>query len=323
MSIFKSSEKPDDWRAAALEFTRVLKETDVEKACSKATEHESEREAEKERSAAIAPIREIISTMGNSNWTDYRKYYTYGMADTGDMIFLNQQGLVGLTSIFYAKAIFGKPEDLCEIETVFKATGNAVNYNAALDLAVLPRKLVDGFFSTSNLDTTEQLLKMGASPGSNSELFQKLVTGGHLPAAHLLAKYGAGTSLNTENWMNWAASQGNPKYYRDFRDVHWAWGRFTAVDAQTLAETKPLPGKDTLKVLFNFSARRVLETYEVAGSKHVNQQSFTFAEYDAEALEAARAKLMELGGKPSEIRPELPGKPPLAKPANGGLTAQK
>lgn len=323
MSLYKASDKPDDWQAAALEFARILKETDLEKARRKGIDAESERLAEKDRAEAIAPVREILGAMGSSNWSDHRRLYTYGMANTDGLILMMERGLIGHGNVFHAKAVFGTPEDLLKIEAATKATGNSINYNSALDYAVLPRKLTEGFFSASNLETGEQLLKMGASPTSNNELFQKLVVGGHMPAAHLLAKYGAGMGMNTEYWINWATAQSNPKYYRDFRDVHWAWGRFTAVDEQTLAESKQLPGKDTLKILFNFSSRRVSETYEVAGTKHVNQQNFSFAEYDSEALEAAREKLIALGGKPAEIRPELKGKPPLTKPSTAGLTAQK
>lgn len=323
MSLYKASDKPDDWQAAALEFARVLKETDLEKARYKGTDAESERLAEKGRAEAIAPVREILGAMGSSNWSDHRRLYTYGMADTDGLILMMERGLIGHGNIFQAKAIFGTAEDLLKIEVAAKASGNNLNYNNALDFATLPRKLTEGFFSSTNLETAEQLLKMGAAPVTNSELFQKLVVGGHLPAAHLLAKYSAGMGLNTEYWMNWAVAQGHPKHYRDFRDLHWAWGRFTAVDEQTLSENKQLPGKDTLKILFHFASRRVSETYETAGGKHVNQQNFTFNEYDPEALEAAREKLIALGGKPAEIRPGLPGKPALVKPANSGLTAQK
>ncbi|HYD17242.1 MAG TPA: hypothetical protein VEF76_02030 [Patescibacteria group bacterium] len=74
---------------------------------------------------------------------------------------------------------------------------------------------------------------------------------------------------------------------------------YSKSDAQTLVEKKDLGDGDTLKIIFNFEARRVSEA--VLGPSGVAMESHKFENYDPAALGAAFNALQQLGGSPRPL----------------------
>jgi hypothetical protein len=96
-------------------------------------------------------------------------------------------------------------------------------------------------------------------------------------------------------------------------------GKYSKLDAQTLQETKPLGGKATLRLLFNFETQRVTEIYKNSTDKTVAITSNGFDGYSAESLEKAFNKLTAMGGKPSALPENLPSAlHKMPKPGLGG-----
>lgn len=75
---------------------------------------------------------------------------------------------------------------------------------------------------------------------------------------------------------------------------------YTPIDAETIMETKYIPAADfnftKICTIFNFQSRRVVENPAAT-----QERAIPFSEYDQQALEDMRDKLIGLGGKPREI----------------------
>jgi hypothetical protein len=319
--LVKPSNDPERWKACADELNNSLLSLDMDAAQRKASAALPEKDAEAERMVAFAEVKKAINLAQVSNWPAVRMHYTLGRLDTKRALLCCERKILDWQSLLNAKAAFGTGRD---VETVFeqaRLAGVALDLAMPLRHAAKPVLLVAGLRHEGNADTVDRLLRMGADPATdNGGVFQTAVLEGRADIGRIIARHGQQGLLDTAAWMNWARQNRKVKALPDFRDIWWEYGRYQALDHETLVETKPMPDNTgNLRILFNFAARRVEEIHEFTNPKQNLVTSFSFDDYGQSALEAARDKLIELGGRPSDIGQTLRGKGAIARPAALGL----
>lgn len=319
--LYRASSDPDTWRLFADAVNQEFALIDMDAARRTATEFLSEKDAETERNKAIEPARAIIQQINYQQWGGYRMHYTLGQLDTDMLVLLAERRHIGWQDIFNAKAAFGTPDDLEKIRTQALKFGTTFNPNNSLSTAARPMQLVSGMRFEGNAATTEYLFKLGADPAydNNGALFNQVVDAGRADIGHIFARYGQNGILNVEAWANSARTNRKFKLYEDLRRIQWNIGRYHVIDNNTLLETKPLPDNaGSLKVLFNFASRRVIEIMETTNPRQAQTQNYSFDDYGPDALENARDKLLELGAQPAALD-VMRGKSVISRPAARGL----
>lgn len=319
--LIKASNDPDRWKECAEEINGVLRAIDLDAARRKPGPALPEKEAEAERNKAVEGIKKTVSQMQYAQWPSNRMHYTLGQLDTDRLILCCEKRILDWQSVLNAKSAFGTPEDVSRIFEQARLQGTTLDLSYPLRHAAKPVLLVAGLRHEGNIDTTAQLLKMGADPATdNGQLFQTAVLEGRADIGRVIARHGQNGLLDINVWVNWAKSNRKLKAWDDFRQIQWEYGRFTVADHETLIETKPLPDNTgNLRILFNFASRRVEEIHEFTNPRQNQVTGYTFDEYGEAALEAAREKLIELGGHPSGLGQPLRGKGAVGKPSVFGL----
>ncbi|MEZ0224179.1 MAG: hypothetical protein ACAH83_06485 [Alphaproteobacteria bacterium] len=319
--LVKPSNEPDRWKSCADAVYDVLQEMDLDAARRKASPTVSEKEAEADRTKAVEGVKKVITLMQYAQWPSNRMLYTLGQLDTERLILCCEKKIADWQSVLNAKSAFGTAEDVRRIFEQARLHGLTPDLSHPLRFAAKPMLLVAGLRHEGNIDTTAQLLKMGADPATdNGQVFQTAVLEGRPDIGRVIARHGQNGLLDINPWVNWAKANRKLKAYDDFRQIQWEYGRFTVADYETLIETKPMPDNTgNLRIIFNFASRRVEEIHEFTNPKQNVITGFAFDEYGQAALEAAREKLIELGGNPSGLDQPLRGKASVAKPSVFGL----
>lgn len=319
--LYKHSKEPAIWRECADAVNVELGFVDLEAARRMPSASRSMTEVEQERAKALEGFKKIVTLMQTNNWSLQRTQYTLGRLDTERLMLLAERKIFTWQDIFNAKAFFGTGEDLKQIHRAATNLGQAIDLTQPLRNAAKPVLLTEGLRHEGNIDTTDQLLAMGADPGTdNSQLFLTAVTEGRADIGRVFARHAQGSFLDVGQWVNWAQQNRKIKLYNDLRDIWWDYGRFRANDRETLIETKPLPeNTGNLRIVYNFAARRVAEIYEHNNPRQNIVKDFSFDDYGPEAIEQARLKLTELGGEPSVTGYTLRGKPVVPKASITGL----
>lgn len=320
--LLRPSSDPEIWKLCAADMNGVMATIDFESARRLPSATLTERDAQTQRDLAIDEPRKLISQMQQMQWGSNRTHYTYGQLDTEALVLLAERKIVNWQEIFNAKASFGKPDDLELIRTQALLFGTTININNALAPASKPMNLVAGLRFEGNLATTEYLFRQGADPNidNNGVLFYTVVEQGRSDIGRLFAKFGQNGLLNVEMWVNKAKADRKIKLHEDLRKIHWEFGRYHVLDNETLQETKLFPDNTgSLRILFNFASRHVTELLELPNPKQVIVKDYSFDDYGQQALESARAKMIEMGASPSGIDLPLRGKSVVPKPATFGL----
>lgn len=315
--LFRHSKEPAIWRECADEVNAELLRIDMDAARRLPSSSRSMSEVEAERAKALEPFKNILAMMQANSWPQARLSYTLGQCDTAGLVLLAERKIYSWQEIFNAKAQHGTGDDLVAIQRAAQDQGQTIELTQALRAASKSTLPIEGLRVEANIATVDQLLKMGADPGlDNGQLFLNTVNEGRADIGRVFARHAQGTFLDVGSWMNWAQSNRKIKLYNDLRDIWWDYGRFKANDRETLIETKPLPDNTGhLRIVYNFSARRVSEIYEHSNPRQALVKDFNFDDYGPEAIEQARQKLVELGGAPSSAGYTLRGKPVTPKPA--------
>ena len=319
--LIKPTNDPHRWKACAGEINAQLLSIDMDAAQRKSSGTVSEKDAEAERTKALEEAKKTISSMQYQSWPFNRMHYTLGQLDIERLVLCCERKLLDWQNVFNAKAAFGGPEDLRVIFEAARLQGTTLEFTNPLRYAAKPLLLVAGLRHEGNIDTTAQLLKMGADPAQdNGGVFQAAVLEGRADIGRVIARAGQGGLLDINAWVTWAKNNRKLKAYEDFRQIQWEYGRFVAADQETLIETKPLPDNTgNLRILYNFAARRVEEIHEFTNPRQNTVTGYSFDEYGDAALESAREKLIEMGGRPSDLGSALRGKGTVAKPSVFGL----
>ncbi len=320
--LLRPSSDPEIWKLCAADMNGVMATIDFENARRLPSATLTERDAQTQRDLAIDAPRKLISQMKATEWGSNRTHYTLGQLDTDALVLLAERKVLGWQEIFNAKASFGKPDDLELLRTQALLFGTTINMNTALPHASKPMNLVTGFRFEGNYDTTEYLFRQGADPNydNNGVLFYTVVELGRSDIGKLFAKFGQNGLLNVESWVNKAKADRKIKLHEDLRKIHWEYGRYHVLDNETLQETKIFPDNTgALKILFNFASRHVTEMLELPNPRQVIVKDYSFDDYGQQALESARAKMIDMGASPSGIDLPLRGKSVVPKPATFGL----
>lgn len=320
--LLRPTNDAEIWKLCAAEMNGVMACIDFENARRLPSPTLTERDAATQRDLAIDAPRKLVSQMKSMEWGSNRTHFTLGQLDTDALVLLAERRVLGWQEVFNAKASFGKPDDLELIRAQALLFGTTINMNTALPHASKPMNLVTGFRFEGNYDTTEYLFRQGADPNydNNGVLFYTVVEQGRSDIGRLFAKFGQNGLLNVESWVTKAKADRKLKLYEDLRKIHWEYGRYHVLDNETLQETKLLPDNTgSLRILFNFASRHVTEMLELPNPRQVIVKDYSFDDYGQQALETARAKMIDMGANPSGIDLPLRGKSVVPKPATFGL----
>lgn len=306
----------DIWKKSTAEYARIMTTLAPAKTVAQAIKDLDEKDdRETKCREALQAARSFISTMPTGSWPTLRTYMAYGAMDTQDLVVLCEYKILSWQTAIDAKAMHGTGEDMQAIAGAAKLAGQSLNFANALTYAAMPRLMTTGLFYDGNLSTTEALFDLGATPNTdNTSLFIKVVENGNMDIARAFAKRAHTVNLSIEKYVNWAQSNNKPQMYECFRKLQWEYGRYNAVDYETLVETKPLPENAQLNIVFNFAARRVSEIYTYSNPRQSVKTDFNFEDYAEDAIMAAQKKLVEMGGKPTPYDGSTPTKRSIAKP---------
>lgn len=320
--LIKATNDPNRWKACAEEINAHLVTINMDAARRKSSGTLSEKDAEAERMKALDETRKITSSISYQQWPLHRMLYTLGQLDTERLMLCCERRLFDWQTALNAKAMFGTADDLRVMVDAAKLQGQTLDLVNPLRYAAKPQLLVAGLRHEGNIDTVAQLMKMGGDPAQdNGGVFQNAVLEGRADIARVMARHGQNGLLDINVWVNWAKANRKLKAYEDFRQIQWEYGRFTALDQETLVETKALPDNTgNLRVIYNFAARRVEEIHEFTNPRQNLVTGYSFDDYGQSALESAREKLIEMGGRPTDLGSSLRGKGSVAKPTVFGLT---
>lgn len=268
-------------------------------------------------------LQELVQSYGerldNEGWENAGKYYIFGQIDTATLVAAARQEMMSWDDILYAKALMGTGEDIKTITAAMHNAEEGIDSDAALRWAAEPGELTDGLHHSGNLETSAALLAAGAKPSSNNgDLFFDVLREGREDIARVFCLAGRDDeNFHLHYWSENARSWLDESAPRDLlRKMYWEYGRYEAVDTATLLERKPMSDGGSLRIIFDFAARRVSEIY--MREQHAFKTEVSFDDYGAAALDTARSKLCELGGHPPEDVPgpgRSLGKPKLAAPA--------
>lgn len=320
--LLRASSDPEIWKLCAAEMNGVMATIDFESARRLPSATLTERDAQTQRDLAIDAPRKLVSQMRAMEWGSNRMHFTLGQLDTDALVLLAERKTLNWQEIFNAKASFGKPDDLELIRTQALLFGTTINVNNALGHASKPTNMVSGLRFEGNYATTEYLFRQGADPNTDNSgvLFYTVVEQGRSDIGRLFAKFGQNGLLNVESWVNKAKADRKIKLHEELRKIHWEYGRYHVLDNETLQETKLFPDNTgSLRILFNFASRHVTELLELPNPKQVIVKDYSFDDYGQQALESARAKMIDMGATPSGIDLPLRGKSVVPKPATFGL----
>jgi hypothetical protein len=271
--------------------------------------------------AAQAELRSSLYQVFNTiGWHSFRYAYTFSQMESGELIALCEAKTLNWQIALNAKACFGTAEEVQRIYHAGKKYDYNFNLNDALGYSCRSLTILPGMKSPGNFETTEALFKLGAAAGHDSgNLFERAVDDCGIEMGRLFGRYGLIAQIMT-NKMAVAQSSNKPLLYRQLREIYWDYGRYAVTDHETLVENKIIDGGSTqMKIIFNFASRRVREILEWPTTNKaflpvVND--FPFDSYGAAAIENARLKLIELGGRPSGDTGILAGKT-VIKPLGG------
>lgn len=273
-----------------------------------------------ERAELRTAFTQISNTVG---WPSLRYAYTLSRMDADGLVALCADKILNWQGALNAKACFGSADDVQKIYQTGQQHGFGFNLNDTLGYSCHSIFFVPGLKSPGNLETTEELFKLGASPGHNSgNLFETGVDECGVEMGSLFARYGLAANIISNKMYN-ASSNGKTLLHKQLREIYLEYGRYTVADHETLLENKTLlDNNNQLKIIFNFSARRVSEIYEWPGkSFQPVVRDFSFDDYGQAAVEKARQKLIEMGGHPSDDTGKLAGKT-IIKPLGNKLTKE-
>lgn len=313
-TYFAQSSDTDDWDRSVAYINSILLAIDKEKVTAKASSPAEERDVETQRAEALSDARQVLAYTYNQ-FNNSRRFYTLGHLDTQALLFCTQQRLINnWQDILDTKAAFGTAACIEEISKAAQQAGTNLNMTQALVNAVQQQTLAPGLTFNGNLDTVSPLLERGAIAFySNYSLYLNTVANGRMDIARVMARQSPLIgNINLDYGMKWAREQGRHHLVANFRELWWEYGRFHVSDPSTLVETKQIQDDSRIKIVFNFAAQRVCEIKEFNVSRTPPQvlvSEFRFDEYGTDAITSAHAKLIELGGKPPEYRPQLERKP--------------
>ncbi|MBI3441680.1 MAG: hypothetical protein HY052_07795 [Proteobacteria bacterium] len=259
----------------------------------------------------------VLNQASNERWDSNRYLYTYAQMDTEGLVALAIEKTDIWQTALNAKACFGPVGDLCTVYQAGREKGINFNLDNALLYASSVTKFCPGLQSSGCPETAEQLFQWGANAmagidrySSTPSHYCRAVRDCGVEMGKLYARHGV-TPQNMAAQMVTALEANNRPLYLAFRDIYWEYGRYTVADSETLVENKEIdPSKNCqLKIIFNFASCRVNEIYDwKTDGKQSLVREFTFDDYGATAIDTARQKLIELGGKPSDGITRMKGK---------------
>ncbi|MBI1215306.1 MAG: hypothetical protein GC185_05735 [Alphaproteobacteria bacterium] len=323
-TLLRNSDDAKRWEDCAQAINEYVSQLDLSDARLVSPGPDQDQKTEERRAAALEPLRKMARAIGNAQWPRNRQHYTFGKMDTDTLILCCEKRLIDWQAAFNGKAAFGTPEDLVKMQDGAKLINVTLNPSYALAWAAKPQLFTTGLWHDGNIETTKQLFEMGANPGydNSGALYLAVVEAGRKDIGRIFAHYGQNGLLNLAGWAESAKRNGNAKVYQDLRDINFEYGNFHMIDNSTLQQTKPLQeSNSTLKVIFDFAARRVHEILDVASAspRQTTVKDFSFDDYGRAALEEAREKLIEMGGHPPQIEEQIGGKPTMPRPAKTTL----
>lgn len=263
-----------------------------------------------------AEVSDAFAKLGEKDWDNNRRVYTFGTGDAAKTILAARAGLIPWWTAMTGAAFFGNVDALRKIKTAIDThetnPDRKPGFNSTLTWISHPYTLIGHTRNKIEAPVLKQLMEWGADPNyEDGKWLVKAMQYLNADAVKIFIDHGA----NYDTIMATLHDAGSKSdLYK--RVLPLLPGRtFTAKNGEeTLVQTQvmgDLNGVSLFRTIFNFRAQRVHEIYEAANTTPV-MKSYDFAEYNTSMLGDARDALKSLGGSvPDMLR--ATGKP-LAVP---------
>lgn len=278
--LFKASTNPSDWQRLAKQIAAEF-----------ITKQGADRHA----------FMGIIGAQMNANsWPAERRSYTFAAVDTDHIIdYLETKSfqIINWQTFFESKTAWGETEAMKKIYQAARENSVAINLNPVLTAATTRINALPGEVRIPDPKVIDVLLALGANPGSAIGPCLEEIRKGNMPIGRVFARYAEGVKhINFKGQAQAYREKGDFPMYKELYALYLEYGRYRRIDMETLEESK----EDLkMRVVFNFASRRVLEIYEMVTPPVL--RDFSFDEYEDNALQMAREKLIDIGGAPTDF----------------------
>lgn len=252
----------------------------------------------------VRALKETLKQLSVDHWDTNRKVYTFGRLDVDVGIAAAQAEVIPWWTVFTGRAYAG---DLDGLRKVYDAAQEKAvekdrpGLNAALTWISFPHD-IQGYKNKIEPAVLQQMFDWGAEANyDNGSWLTKALYQCEEKIIDVWLDNGA-TLKNVAAAINKVNGR-NAELHTKLLGVLPGRGFYDSLDDDTLLETKFVPdvgGVSTFKTIFNFKAQRVTETYESPRQTQPVMQSSLFEDYSTTALQAARARLEKITGKPVE-----------------------
>lgn len=265
-----------------------------------------------------AEVRQAMDKLGEKNWDNDRRVFTFGTGETQQNILAARAGLIPWWPVLTGAAFFGALDDMRVIKAAadkHAPPDKRPSLNSALTWICFPNKLFENIGNKIEAPVIKQLMEWGANPNhDDGKWFAKALV--HLDAECLKPFFDHGGSYDTVSTVMTAADK-NADVKKKILPLLYGRSFMTKSGDDTLVQSQFIPdiyGVTLFRTIFNFRAQRVHEIYEAANMTPV-MKSYDFGEYNTGMLGEAHDELKKIGGSAPDIL-RTTGKP-LSVP--GGL----
>lgn len=286
---------PDQWQ----ETTDALREK-----FSRMKQTDSGWDIPADLSVQLAAIR-------TSDWTNYRRTFTFSQIDPEKLVAVCRAGLVQWWPGISGHAARGNLDAVRYIyseyeKTPTSANGDKISLGALMSWASYPTAFYDGGEKLpGNYAVLKQILDWGADPNFESGKYLDKTLRQSAPDIIALMLERGGKVDAADKALDELVKAKNFAQAANILKAQGIDGFFTKVDEGTLLETKYVNEQgegSQFKTLFNFKAQRVTEVYD--NGKYAALNSYPFTGYNTKALQKAQETLERLGGLPAEVLPK-------------------
>ncbi|MDP2204788.1 MAG: hypothetical protein Q8K65_00620 [Alphaproteobacteria bacterium] len=271
------------------------------------------REDDSGNVAVPESVKTAMKNLGESEWNNDRRVYTFGTGETQQNILAARAGLVPWWPVFTGAVFFGALDDLRVIKAAadrYAAPDKRPGLNSALTWITFSNTLVGNVRNKIEPSVIRQLMEWGADPNHDGgNWFAKALR--NLNADCIKPFLDHGGSYDT---ISAVLADGNNDVRKKVLPLVYGRSFMTKNGDDTLVQTQCISdfnGITLFRTIFNFRAQRVHEIYEAANTAPV-MKSYDFDGYNTAMLGDAHTELKKRGGAAPDIL-RATGKP-LAVP---------
>lgn len=214
-----------------------------------------------------------------------------------------EAGVLPWWSVFSARVACGDIAGMKVVHALFRnSSSEKVDYYSASSWGSHPYEIVPGVPVTPKAEILAQLIEWGGEKVFQNENYYKMSL--KKSEADIIAVYlKAGAAVDTAVLVMKDLLDQNPQQAEKIWTAIGGMAPTYLADNHILSEEEyrlEPSGLGKLRIEFDFRARRVREIYVAPKKEYSCMASISFDEYDRDDIEAAREKLVQMGGKPGE-----------------------